>query len=222
MAQEYYKAYDERYKAIHQKGHSWAAENRTPIVLETIRKFAIAETAQVLEIGCGEGRDARAVLEAGFDLTATDISAEAIRYCKEHFPAYENRFRVMDCLADRISQRYDFIYAVAVVHMLVRDEDRDGFYSFIREHLKKTGLALILSMGDGEFEMQSDIRTAFQLQERNHFSGKVQVAGTSCRMVSFPTFEAEIARNGLEIVEKGLCEAMPDFNSLLYAVVKRK
>ena len=222
MAQEYYKAYDERYKAIHQKGHSWAAENRTPIVLETIRKFAIAETAQVLEIGCGEGRDARAVLEAGFDLTATDISAEAIRYCKEHFPAYENRFRVMDCLADRISQRYDFIYAVAVVHMLVRDEDRDGFYGFIREHLKKTGLALILSMGDGEFEMQSDIRTAFQLQERNHFSGKVQVAGTSCRMVSFPTFEAEIARNGLEIVEKGLCEAMPDFNSLLYAVVKRK
>lgn len=222
MAQEYYKAYDERYKAIHQKGHSWAAENRTPIVLETIRKFAIAETAQVLEIGCGEGRDARAVLEAGFDLTATDISAEAIRYCKEHFPAYENRFRVMDCLADRISQRYDFIYAVAVVHMLVRDEDRDGFYGFIREHLKKTGLALILSMGDGEFEMQSDIRTAFQLQERNHFSGKVQVAGTSCRMVSFPTFEAEIARNGLEIVEKGLCEAMPDFNSLLYAVVRKK
>ena len=222
MAQEYYKAYDERYKAIHQKGHSWAAENRTPIVLETIRKFAIAETAQVLEIGCGEGRDARAVLEAGFDLTATDISAEAIRYCKEHFPAYENRFRVMDCLADRIAQRYDFIYAVAVVHMLVRDEDRDGFYGFIREHLKKTGLALILSMGDGEFEMQSDIRTAFQLQERNHFSGKVQVAGTSCRMVSFPTFEAEIARNGLEIVEKGLCEAMPDFNSLLYAVVTRK
>ena len=222
MAQEYYKAYDERYKAIHQKGHSWAAENRTPIVLETIRKFAIAETAQVLEIGCGEGRDARAVLEAGFDLTATDISAEAIRYCKEHFPAYENRFRVMDCLADRIAQRYDFIYAVAVVHMLVRVEDRDGFYGFIREHLKKTGLALILSMGDGEFEMQSDIRTAFQLQERNHFSGKVQVAGTSCRMVSFPTFEAEIARNGLEIVEKGLCEAMPDFNSLLYAVVKRK
>ena len=222
MAQEYYKAYDERYKSIHQKGHSWAAENSTPIVLETIRKFAIAETAQVLEIGCGEGRDARAVLEAGFDLTATDISAEAIRYCKEHFPAYENRFRVMDCLADRIAQRYDFIYAVAVVHMLVRDEDRDGFYGFIREHLKKTGLALILSMGDGEFEMQSDIRTAFQLQERNHFSGKVQVAGTSCRMVSFPTFEAEIARNGLEIVEKGLCEAMPDFNSLLYAVVKRK
>lgn len=222
MAQEYYKAYDERYKAIHQKGHSWAAENRTPIVLETIRKFAIVETAQVLEIGCGEGRDARAVLEAGFDLTATDISAEAIRYCKEHFPAYENRFRVMDCLADRIAQRYDFIYAVAVVHMLVRDEDRDGFYGFIREHLKKTGLALILSMGDGEFEMQSDIRTAFQLQERNHFSGKVQVAGTSCRMVSFPTFEAEIARNGLEIVEKGLCEAMPDFNSLLYAVVRKK
>ena len=222
MAQEYYKAYDERYKAIHQKGHSWAAENRTPIVLDTLRKYGLSQNAALLEIGCGEGRDARAVLEAGFNLTATDISPEAIRYCKEHFPAFEKRFQVMDCLADRIAQRYDFIYAVAVLHMLVPDQDRDGFYSFIRNHLKETGLALILSMGDGEFEMQSDIRTAFQLQERNHFSGKVQVAGTSCRMVSFPTFEAEIARNGLEIVEKGLCEAMPDFNSLLYVVVRRK
>ena len=70
-------------------------------------------------------------------------------------------------------------------------------------------------------QMQSDIRTAFQLQERNHPAGKIMVAGTSCRMVSFPTFEREIAQNGLEIVEKGLTEAMPDFNSLLYAVVKR-
>ena len=47
-------------------------------------------------------------------------------------------------------------------------------------------------------------------------------AGTSCRMVSFPTFEAELQRIGLRIVEKGLTSAIPDFNSLLYAVVTRK
>ena len=128
----------------------------------------------------------------------------------------------MDCLLADHDRLYDFIYAVAVVHMLVRDTDRAGFYAFIRGHLKESGFALICSMGDGEFEMQSDIRTAFQLQERNHPSGKVLVAGTSCRMVSFRTFEAEMKRNGLEIVEKGLTEAMPDFNSLLYAVVRKK
>ena len=222
MENAYYRAYDERYKAIHSKGYSWAAETATPMVLECIRKFGISKEAALLEIGCGEGRDAKAVLEAGFNLTATDISPEAIRYCKEKMPAFGARFQILDCLAQKRAERYDFIYAVAVVHMLVRDEDRNGFYRFIHDHLKGDGLALICSMGDGEFQMQSDIRTAFEVQERNHFSGKVKVAGTSCRMVNFATFEGEIARNGLEIVEKGLCEAMPDFNSLLYAVVRKK
>ena len=222
MAKEYYKAYDERYKVIHQKGFSWAGDAPSPIVLETIAKYGMAPDQEILEIGCGEGRDAKAVLEAGFNLTATDISQEAIRYCKEKFPAFAPRFQILDCLADKVSSRYDFIYAVAVVHMLVADKDRDGFYRFIREHLKEDGLALVCSMGDGEFEMQSDISTAFTLQERKHISGKVMVAGTSCRMVSFPTFESELARNGLEIAEKGFTEAMPDFNCLLYAVVKRK
>lgn len=221
MEKTYYEAYDERYKTVHRTGRSWAAENRTPIVLETIQKYGIPVDAALLEIGCGEGRDARAVLKAGYQLTATDISPEAIRYCKEAMPEFGSHFQVMNCLADRCDSRFDFIYSVAVVHMLVLDNDRDGFYRFIRDHLKEKGLGLILSMGDGEFEMQSDIRTAFQLQERNHPAGKIMVAGTSCRMVSFPTFEREIAQNGLEIVEKGLTEAMPDFNSLLYAVVKR-
>ena len=221
MEQKYYKAYDERYKAIHRKGYSWAAENRTPIVMEIIRKYGVPADAALLEIGCGEGRDARAVLAAGYDLTATDISQEAIRYCKEKMPAFAEHFHVMDCLSDKHERLYGFIYAVAVVHMLVPDEDRNGFYQFIRDHLKEEGLALICSMGDGACEMQSDIRTAFNVQERNHPSGKVMVAGTSCRMVSFPTFETELARNGLEVIEKGLCDAMPDFNSLLYAVVRK-
>ena len=220
--QQYYKAYDERYKAIHEKGYSWAAENPTPIVLETLQKYGISTDAPILEIGCGEGRDARNLLEAGYSLTATDISPEAIRYCRETIPAFQKHFHVMDCLSDENKNRYDFLYAVAVVHMLVLDEDRNGFYRFIRDHLTDDGLALICSMGDGEFEMKSDISTAFTLQERSHLSGKVMVAGTSCRMVSFPTFEAELHRNGLRIVEKGLTEAMPDFNSLLYAVVTRK
>lgn len=222
MAGEYYRAYDERYKTAHQKGVSWAADLPSPIVLETITKYGITPDAALLEIGCGEGRDSRAVLEGGYPLLATDISPEAIRYCKEAMPAFANHFHMLDCLSESLEDRFDFIYGIAIVHMLVLDADRDKFYRFIRNHLKDKGLALICTMGDGEFEMKSDITQAFTLQERNHPSGKMMVAGTSCRMVSFPTFEAEIERNGLQIVEKGLTSAMPDFNSLLYAVVKRK
>ncbi|MBO4562723.1 MAG: hypothetical protein J5772_03840 [Clostridia bacterium] len=47
------------------------------------------------------------------------------------------------------------------------------------------------------------------------------VAATSCRMVSFRTFEEEIKRNGLMIIEKGLTSAPPEFDSLMYAVAVR-
>ena len=159
-------------------------------------------------------------MDHGFPLMATDISEEAIAYCRQQMPLYEKHFSVLDCLSARLEETFDFIFAIAVVHMLVLDEDRDGFYRFIGSHLTAEGKALICTMGDGEFEMQSDISTAFTLQERKHGSGKMMVAGTSCRMVSWNTLENELARNGLTIIEKGITSSLPDFNCLMYAVVK--
>jgi hypothetical protein len=128
----------------------------------------------------------------------------------------------LDCLSDKLDKQFDFIYGIAVIHMLVLNEDRDGFYQFIYNHLKLDGLALICTMGDGEFEMQSDISRAFEIQERNHESGKMMVAGTSCRMVSFKTFDDELSRNGLKVIEKGITSALPEFSSLMFAVVQKK
>lgn len=218
----YYDAYEERYKTAHNKGISWSSDSCTPIVMETIHKYNITPNDQLLEIGCGEGRDSKTVLENGYNLMATDISNEAIEYCKRVMPNFKNHFFKLDCLSDKLDSTFDFIYAIAVIHMLVLDEDRDGFYQFIYNHLNDTGIALICTMGDGNIEIQSDINKAFELQERDHETGKIMVAGTSCRMVSFDTFEKEINRNKLEIIEKGITSALPNFNSLMYVVVRRK
>ena len=217
---KYYESYEERYKTAHAKGVSWAQMKNTPIVMDIIKRYNIHTEQSLLEIGCGEGRDAEIVLENGFHLMATDISPEAIKYCEEKMPDFESNFMVLDCLSRDLDKKFDFIYSVAVVHMLVLDEDRNGFYQFIRRHLKSDGIALICSMGDGKYEMQSDIRSAFEIQEREHESGKMMVAGTSCRMVSSGTFENELLRNGLKIIEKGITSAIPNFSSLMYAVVQ--
>ena len=217
---KYYAAYEERYKTAHSKGVSWSSDVNTPIVMDVIDKYKINPQHPMLEIGCGEGRDSKTVLEHGFSLMATDISQEAIAYCRQQMPQFENHFSVLDCLSSQLEEKFDFIFAVAVVHMLVLDGDRDGFYQFIRSHLTSEGVALICTMGDGEFEMQSDISNAFTLQEREHDSGKMMVAGTSCRMVSWNTFEKELKRNSLTIIEKGITSSLPDFNSLMYVVVK--
>ena len=217
----YYKAYDERYRAVHRLGLQWAGDVPTPIVSDVLDRFCPDPGARILEIGCGEGRDAAPLLSRGRKLLATDASPEAISYCRKKMPQYAGSFSELDCLRDALDEKYDMIYAVSVVHMLVEDVDRRGFYRFIRNHLRESGVALICSMGDGETEIRSDASRAFETVERNHPSGPVMVAATSCRMISFEGFRREIAAEGLDIIEEGITSAMPDFDSLMYAVVRR-
>ena len=108
--------------------------------------------------------------------------------------------------------------------MLVLEEDRQKFLTFVKEHLKESGAALILSMGDGEIERSSDINNAFEKQERVHIETgtKVCVASTSCKMVSFSTLEAELKQSGLEVEEKGITSIEPGFPMIMYVIVKRK
>ena len=147
MKRKYYEAYDDRYRQIHKRNLQWSGENASSIVGEIILDFSISNHQKILEIGCGEGRDAFPLLRQGFDLLATDVSQEAIRFCRERMPDHAERFQILDCVSGRLNTAFDFIYAIAVVHMLVPDEDRNAFYSFIREHLKPEGIALIGTMG---------------------------------------------------------------------------
>ena len=222
MEQHYYEAYDDRYRQVHQAGLQWFDSAPSPIVAEIMDAFQLSKTSRILEIGCGEGRDAIALLEQGYPLLATDISPEAIRFCRSRFPKYESNFQVLDCIAGQLEESFDMIFAVAVIHMLVVDEDRCQFYRFIRNHLRPGGIALICSMGDGKEEFQSDIHTAFQCQERRHEASgtMLQIAGTSCRVVSSDTFTKELTENGLTILQQGHTAIIPDFPQMIYAVVK--
>ena len=222
MERKYYEAYDDRYRQVHGKNLQWFYEEPTAVVREIIDKYQITRDHKLLELGCGEGRDAFSLLNTGFNLVATDISPAAIQYCRNKFPVYADRFQVLDCVAGTLDKKFDFIYAVAVVHMLVLDEDRDAFYTFIRDHLSPNGIALICTMGDGKMERQTDIRNAFDLQKRTHEQTglEVSVASTSCRMVSFSAFEKELKNNELKILEKGITNAAPDFPMLMYAAVR--
>lgn len=222
MERKYYEAYDDRYRQVHEKNLQWFYEEPTGIVREIMDRYEITRDHKLLELGCGEGRDAFPLLNTGFDLVATDISPAAIRYCQNKRPEYADRFQVLDCVAGTLDGKFDFIYAVAVLHMLVLDEDRDAFYTFIHDHLSPNGIALICTMGDGKMERQTDIHTAFDLQKRTHEQTglEVSVASTSCRMVTFENFEEELKRNALKVLNMGLTNAAPDFPILMYAVVQ--
>jgi cyclopropane fatty-acyl-phospholipid synthase-like methyltransferase len=220
----YYEAYDDRYRQVHAKQLQWASDEPSAIVSEVMTRCGIVPNARMLELGCGEGRDAVALLRRGCNLTATDISPEAIRYCRERWPDIEDHFQVLDCIGGRLDEKFDFIYAVALIHMLVQEEHRAAFYRFLREHLKNDGIALVCTMGDGTLERRSDISAAFDLQERIHGQSgeKLLLAGTSCRMVTWDVFLNEIRENELTVLEHGLTEVPPDFPMMMYAVVKKR
>lgn len=224
LERKYYEAYDDRYRQVHEHNLRWFSDTPSAIVGEIISEFGISSDARILEIGCGEGRDARYLLHKGFPILATDISSEAIACCRMDDPEFAELYQVLDCIKDRLETKFDYIYAVAVIHMLVRDEDRNGFYRFIHDQLTDDGVALICTMGDGIEERSSDIRAAFECREREHQESgrKMLLAGTSCRMVSFGTFCEEIKRNDLEICKHGLTSVDPDFPQMMYAVVRRK
>ena len=218
---KYYEAYDERYKAAHQKKLRWMGYESSPIVAEIVQKYGISKENTLLEIGCGEGRDAIALLEKGYNLLATDVSPQAVLYCKEQYKAYANSFERLDAVNGTTDKKFDFIYSVAVIHMLVPDEDRKAFYSFIKKHLTKNGIALICTMGDGEMERSTDISIAFDLGERVCEGEKILVAETSCRIVTAQTFEKELKDTGFEIIEQGFTSIENHFPFMMYAVVKR-
>ena len=124
---KYYEAYDKRYKQVHDKGLAWSIDTNTKIVEDIIRKYNLGNES-MLEIGCGEGRDARYLLDRGYNVLATDISQEAIDYCKKNDTNHKDNYKVLNILEGNLPNKYGFIYSVACLHMLVLDEDRDKFY----------------------------------------------------------------------------------------------
>ena len=221
--EKYYEAYDKRYKQVHDKGLAWESDSNSKIVEDIINKYNL-QNASMLEIGCGEGRDARYLLDKGYKLLATDISLEAIKYCIDNDINHRENYKVLDALKDSTDNtEYLFIYSVVCLHMLVLDEDRNKFYKYIYEHLSKDGYSLILTMGDGKRESASDITKAFDDVERVHqeTDEKINVAATSCRIVNFDTLFKEVKDNNFDILEHGVTEIENHFNEIMYVLLKK-
>lgn len=193
--------------------------------MDTIRKYYGEKSPKILDVGCGEGRDILFLLDKGYDVTGVDISAEAIKFCKAKAGETDkHRFQVLDVCTQGLPATYDFIYSVATLHMLLKDEDRKNYLAFIFNHLEQNGYGLILTIGDGIEETQSDAGTAFENVRRMHGETgmELEVAATSCRTVSFQTLEKELSAAGFEIVDQGMTHIGRDFPMIMYAVVNKR
>ena len=124
----YYKAYEKRYQQVYKHNYLWSSKEPTPDVIETILKEKISSNAKILELGCGEGRDAIFLLDKNYDVLAVDYSNTVIEKCKELSNYnYNDKFKQFDIINDILNDKFDFIYSIAVIHMFVNKKQYCGF-----------------------------------------------------------------------------------------------
>ena len=224
MENEYYKAYDQRYKQVYEKNMLWATRKNTKEVIDVIKKYKITKNDKILDLGCGEGRDAIYLLNEGFNVTAIDYSNEVINKCNELTDnKYQKYFKQLDIFEDTLDDKFKFIYSIAVMHMFVLNIHRNKFLKFIYNHIEDNGLALICVMGDGKKEYASDINDALKNSKRKlfHNNEDIEVATTSCRIVNMDTFKNELTNNRFLIKRVWISEDIPEFDKSMCAIVTK-
>lgn len=139
-----------------------------PIGIESPSQFAafIASELQadsgLIEIGCGNGRDARFFSSLGVRVLAADASQEAIRLCRELSKSASVEFEVgsfddshiVDRMSDFFSEIPPFqrcVYARFFLHAITDDEE-SAFLSVAKELLKGGGVLAV------EFRTDRDVK----------------------------------------------------------------
>lgn len=152
--------------------------------VEYIRKHRIAgEVLDVLDIGCGNGRDLFHLLKIfQIDALGMDIDGEAIAHASRAIPReHQGHVRFRCCTISELDERrYDVIIASEVYHFL-RKNKREEMREFIKRSLKPMGLLFLssLSANDKEYfgkgiPVQGDLNS-FEEKVFSHFSTREEL-----------------------------------------------
>jgi SAM-dependent methyltransferase len=103
-----------------------------------------------LVVGCGLGDDAEFLAGLGFDTVAFDVSASAVRRCRERFPDSPVRYRVADLLAPPPdwSAAFDLVLESMTVQALPRSM-RAAATAAVAALVAPGGTLLVLAMAAG-------------------------------------------------------------------------
>ena len=78
-------AYKDDLAYVHDVGFGYFARGATPWLLDTLRRRGITE-GLVVDLGCGSGLWARALVDAGYDVLGIDLSAAMIDLARTRVP----------------------------------------------------------------------------------------------------------------------------------------
>ncbi len=115
----------------------WADLEACPYLLQWLQNCSFKHTGRkAIAVGCGVGDDAEALSEAGYAVTAFDISPEAIRLCKNRYPETRVNYLVADLFAypTEWAESFDLVYECNTIQVLpgkYRIQARDAMVSLL-------------------------------------------------------------------------------------------
>lgn len=115
----------------------WADLHANPCLLEWLQNCnQNTKDKTAIAVGCGVGDDAEAMSEAGYEVTAFDISPEAIRLCKQRYPKSKVTYLVANLFdyPPQWKEAFDLVYECNTIQVLpgkYRTQARDAMVSLL-------------------------------------------------------------------------------------------
>ena len=132
--------YDQRYS---EKGYYWGLLPNN-LCLEIMRIKPPITPYKVLDIGCGEGKDAVFLAKNGYEVTAFDISEHGLSKAREladHCGVEVDFFRA-DIGDIRLKTDFDIIFSSGVFHYIPQ-EKRSNVIENLKAHTTSNGINVI-------------------------------------------------------------------------------
>lgn len=129
---------------------------------------------RVLDIGCGEGKDAVFFAKCGYVVTAFDISEQGIekaRRLAEHNKVDVNFFKA-DLFDYRPDAEYDIIFSSGVLHFMQRTE-REGLCGSLKAHTADNGINALNVFVKKPFIGRAPDSTRDEKQRHPWYSGEL-------------------------------------------------
>ena len=124
----------------------WANLSPNPHLMEWLDTNPMPAGRKVLVVGCGLGDDAEELSRRGFTVTAFDISATAIEWCKKRYPLSKVRYETQDLLKSPAgwNQFFDLVVEIYTLQSLQPPIREEGIRSMAR-FLKPLGVLLVIT-----------------------------------------------------------------------------
>lgn len=145
----------------------WHTMDPEPALNEVIELAGIAP-CRALEIGCGEGSNARWLARRGFSVTGIDISPTAIERARAHArgEGVGCDFQTLNFLTEPLAEAdYGFVFDRGCFHSFDAPEERTTYAQRVAELLGEGGLwlSLIGSADDPPREVGPPRRSALEI-----------------------------------------------------------